>query len=396
MHLLSWWLGVLLEDWKNGGFGLYVHWPFCVSKCPYCDFNSHVSQNINHDEWGRAYLTAIEHYAAETPDRTLASIYFGGGTPSLMQPALVQSIVDRAQKLWHFSNDIEITLEANPGSVEASRFEGFRLAGVNRVSLGVQALNDADLRRLGRMHSVAEALSALEVARTNFDRISFDLIYARQDQSLLSWEKELTSALEFNPDHLSLYQLTVEPGTVFGARDRAGKLAGLPSEDRSADMYDLTQTLCDIKGLPAYEVSNHAHPGMESRHNMIYWMAGDYVGIGPGAHGRLTLAKRRYATETPLAPEAWLRSVLTSQSGEAQRHLLSGKEQALEYLIMGLRTVRGISLDRFAAMGSQPVDAEKIRSLRELGMIEISGKTLRATRKGMPVLNALLRELAPD
>ncbi len=396
MPLPNSWPGVLPEDWKLGGFGLYVHWPFCVSKCPYCDFNSHVSTSIDHDDWARAYLNAIDAYAIETPGRILDSIYFGGGTPSLMRPDLVQAIIDHAQNRWHFANDIEITLEANPGSVEAARFQDFRLAGVNRVSVGVQALNDVDLRKLGRMHSVSDALSALEIARSTFERTSFDLIYARQGQSLNDWENELTEALSLEPTHLSLYQLTVEPETVFGARERLGRLKGLPSEDLSADMYELTQNLCDTKGLPAYEVSNHACVTELSRHNLIYWNAGDYVGIGPGAHGRLSLQKGRFATETPLEPKTWLRRALSGEAGEVERHRLSGNERADEYLIMGLRTSTGISLERFTRMGGSQIDADKICELDALGLVHLDAGQLRATRRGMPVLNALIRELASD
>ncbi len=396
MLLLNSWPGVLSEDWKNGGFGLYVHWPFCTSKCPYCDFNSHVAQNIDHTDWAQGYLNALSHYASETPGRKLDAIYFGGGTPSLMQASTVQAVIDQAQRYWHFSNNIEITLEANPSSVEAARLQEFRQAGVNRVSLGIQALNNADLRLLGRMHSAKEAVQALDIARQTFERISFDLIYARQNQSLASWESELTQAMGFAPDHLSLYQLTVEPETVFGARHRAGKLKGLPDEDLSADMYFLTQSICNNNMLPLYEVSNHSKMGAASRHNMIYWNAGDYVGIGPGAHGRLTLLNSRYATETPLSPQLWLRSVLTGQSGESRRILLSGKEQACEYLIMGLRTTKGISQKRLEAMGGDRLNATKITELTDLGMLKSENGNLRATDSGLPVLNAILRDIAPD
>lgn len=385
-----------MEDWKQGGFGLYIHWPFCISKCPYCDFNSHVSASINQEIWAKAYLTAIEHYAAQTPNRTLSSIYFGGGTPSLMDPSLVEGIINQAQKKWRFSNDIEITLEANPSSVEAKRFTAYRHAGINRVSLGIQALNDNDLRRLGRMHSVSDALKALEIARKTFDRFSFDLIYARQDQSLKDWETELNTALDLNPDHLALYQLTVEPGTVFGARHLVGKLSGLPDEDLSADMYDTTQNLCNNKGLPSYEVSNHSIEGGHSRHNMIYWNAGDYIGIGPGAHGRITLNNQRFATETPLNPEKWLQTVFHSGSGENLRDQISTKDQAIEYLLMGLRTTRGISLKRFKDLSNLEIKANKIKELQNFGLLKSQGGIISATPKGMPILNSLLRELAPD
>ncbi|HDR29144.1 radical SAM family heme chaperone HemW, partial [Rhodovulum sp.] len=284
------------EDWQAGGFGLYVHWPFCLSKCPYCDFNSHVAASIDMGEWQRAYLSEIRRIGAETGPRTLTSVFFGGGTPSLMAPDLVAAILDTVRATWPCANDMEVTLEANPGSVEAGRFAGYRDAGVGRVSLGVQALNDADLGRLGRLHSAAEARAAFDIARNTFERVSFDLIYARQDQLLADWQAELGQALALGVDHLSLYQLTIEPGTAFGDRHARGGLRGLPDDDRAADMYLATQEICAAAGLPAYEVSNHARPGAESRHNLIYWRYGDYAGIGPGAHGRLTLDGRRWAT----------------------------------------------------------------------------------------------------
>lgn len=298
-----------MDDWRNGGFGLYLHWPFCQSKCPYCDFNSHVAATIDQGRWQRAYLSEIRRLGAETEGRVLNSVFFGGGTPSLMEPDLVAAILETVRATWPLANDLEVTLEANPGSVEAGRFRGYRAAGVNRISMGIQALNDADLRKLGRLHTVAEARAAFDVARTTFDRVSFDLIYARQDQPLEHWRSELTEALTMAADHLSMYQLTVEDGTAFGDRFKRGKLRGLPEEELSADMYALTQDLCEAAGLPAYEVSNHARPGAESRHNLIYWRGGDYAGVGPGAHGRLTFPTGRWATEAPRAPAAWLERV---------------------------------------------------------------------------------------
>ncbi|HGG05964.1 MAG TPA: coproporphyrinogen III oxidase [Aliiroseovarius sp.] len=380
-----------MEDWQHGGFGLYVHWPFCVSKCPYCDFNSHVSTNIDQDAWARAYLEAIDQYAAETPGRALASIYFGGGTPSLMNPDLVARIIERAQTKWHVANDVEITLEANPNSVEVEKFRAYQQGGVNRVSLGVQALNDADLRKLGRMHSADEALAALAVARETFDRVSFDLIYARQDQTLAAWQAELEQALSFDPTHLSLYQLTIEPGTVFGTRAKAQKLPGLPDEDLSADMFENTVKHCESKGLINYEVSNFAVDGFQSRHNGIYWNGGDYVGIGPGAHGRLTLNGHRFATETALAPAVWLAG---KAHRESLRTALSREDQATEYLIMGLRVKTGISLSRFEAMHGQPLSETTINDLGDQGLVQRSGDTLAVTAKGVPLLNGIIRELA--
>lgn len=311
-----------------------------------------------------------------------------------MEPAIVEAVIDAAQRHWVFDNDIEITLEANPSSVEAARFEIYRRAGVNRVSLGIQALNDKDLRMLGRTHTAREAIAALEIAQSSFERVSFDLIYARQEQTLSDWKRELGLALSFAPDHLSLYQLTVEPETVFGARARVGKLNGLPDESLAADQYDLTQECCKNNGLEQYEVSNHAKRDALSRHNLIYWQGGDYLGIGPGAHGRLSLAKGRYATETPLNPAAWLQQV-HSGTGENQRLRLSGESQATEYLLMGLRTRFGISLRRLKNMGGTALEPERLLHLEDLGMIEVSGDTLRVRQKGMPVLNAILREIMP-
>lgn len=395
MPLQSSWRTALPEDWETGGFGLYVHWPYCVSKCPYCDFNSHVSESIDQNQWRDAYLQAISYYAQQTPGRTLSSIYFGGGTPSLMAPSLVAGIIDQAQKAWHFSNEIEITLEANPNSVESQNFHDLRLAGINRVSLGIQALNDTDLRRLGRMHSADEALAALEIARTTFDRFSFDLIYARQHQSLENWEQELKRALSFSADHMSLYQLTIEDGTVFGARAKAGKLPGLPGEDLAADMFEITQNVCKNNGLHAYEVSNHARAGMESRHNLIYWNAGDYIGIGPGAHGRLSLGKNRFATQTPLLPNTWLKTIAENKSGEDMRERLSGMDQALEYLIMGMRTTSGISVERLLAMDHKPLDPVTLTRLVDSGHLITNQGRVAATERGRPVLNMIIQALAP-
>ncbi|ALG88877.1 MULTISPECIES: radical SAM family heme chaperone HemW [Actibacterium] len=384
------------EDWRNGGFGLYIHWPFCQAKCPYCDFNSHVVASIDQKRWQRAYLSEIARVGAETEGRVLNSVFFGGGTPSLMEPALVAAILDKVRATWPQANDLEVTLEANPTSVEAGRFAGYREAGVNRVSLGVQSLNDDDLRRLGRLHSVAEARAAFDIARNTFDRLSFDLIYARQDQSLAAWRSELTEALCMANDHLSLYQLTIEEGTAFGDRYARGKLPGLPDEDNAGDMYFLTQELCEAAGMPAYEVSNHAKPGAESRHNLIYWRYGDYAGIGPGAHGRLTLGGRRFATETPLQPGAWMDAVENRGRGESLRAPLPLKDQGSEYVMMGLRLNEGISLSRYETLTGEPLNDNKINMLKEIEMVEIRGDILRTTSSGRAVLNAILRDLLPE
>jgi len=336
----------LPEDWERGGFGLYIHWPFCQAKCPYCDFNSHVVASIDQNAWKEAYLSEIGHVGALTEGRVLRSVFFGGGTPSMMDPALVDAVLTKVRATWPIANDIEITLEANPTSVEAGRFAGYHDAGVNRISMGIQALNDADLEALGRLHSVDEAKAAFDIARRVFDRVSFDLIYARQGQSLDQWRSELREALALSVDHLSLYQLTIEEGTAFGDRYAAGKLRGLPDDDAAADMYMLTQDLCHDAGLVGYEVSNHAVPGAESVHNKIYWQYGDYAGIGPGAHGRLTLDGQRVSTTAPGAPGAWLAQVRRTGCGSDATVALSEDEQRAEFLLMGLRLAEGVSLSR--------------------------------------------------
>lgn len=385
----------MTDNWREGGFGLYIHWPFCAAKCPYCDFNSHVSSQIDMADWQAAYLAELERYARETPNRVLSSVYFGGGTPSLMDPAVVGAVLDAVAGHWTPANDIEITLEANPSSVEAERFAGYAAAGVNRVSMGFQALNDRDLKALGRLHDVETALAALDVARSTFDRINFDLIYGRQDQSLEGWTAELERAVGFEPDHLSLYQLTIEDGTAFGDRFARGKLRGLPDEDLSADMYFATQDICEDAGLWAYEVSNHAKPGQESRHNLIYWSAGDYIGIGPGAHGRLSLGDRRWATWTELSPSKWLDQAL-KHHGESGREALSRADQAGEYLMMGLRPTRGLDLDRYEAISDVPLDEMVLQDLVKNGYLNLNNRYLAPTRSGRAVLNAVIRELLPS
>lgn len=382
----------MADDWRNGGFGLYVHWPFCEAKCPYCDFNSHVSRSIDQKQWLNAYLGELRRAAAETPDRVLNTIFFGGGTPSLMDPGTVAAVIDKARALWRPANDMEITLEANPGSVEAGRFAAYRDAGVNRISMGVQALNDDDLRRLGRIHTVSEARAAFDIARSCFDRVSFDLIYARQHQTLDAWRSELTEALSMAVDHLSLYQLTIEDGTAFGDRYAVGKLRGLPEDDNAADMYLATQEICEAHDLPAYEVSNHARPGAESQHNLIYWRYGDYVGIGPGAHGRITLQGRKFATETYLAPNRWL-SAVAAGSGEKERTELPLQDQASEYLMMCLRVKEGLDIDRYQHLSGSTLPESKLEGLATLGMITRQENRIAATKDGRAVLNAVIREL---
>ena len=385
----------MTDDWQNGGFGLYIHWPFCEAKCPYCDFNSHVTRNIDQNRWKRAYLSEIDRYAEMVPNRVLNTVYFGGGTPSLMDPSVVSDILERIRKSWPVANDLEVTLEANPGSVEAGRFSAYADAGVSRVSMGVQALNDADLRKLGRIHSVAEAYQAFDIARKFFNRVSFDLIYARQDQTVEAWRSELKEALSMAVDHLSLYQLTIEPGTAFGERFDRGKLRGLPDDDRSGDMYEVTQEICGTAGLPAYEVSNHAKPGAESRHNLVYWRYGDYCGIGPGAHGRITLDGQRHATEAFWQPGKWLAGVEASEKVEDQS-AIGGQDQADEYLMMGLRLTDGIDARRYKAMSGNDLSANTLIRLEEIGMIVQDRHYIRATAGGRMVLNAVIKELLSD
>ncbi len=385
----------MAEDWEHAGFGLYIHWPFCQAKCPYCDFNSHVVAAIDQTAWKDAYLSEIDRIGTQTKGRVLRSVFFGGGTPSLMDPEVVDAVLTKVRAVWPMANDIEITLEANPTSVEAGRFEGYRDAGVNRVSMGIQALNDADLKRLGRLHTATEAMAAFDIARNVFDRVSFDLIYARQGQRLADWQGELQSALSMAVDHLSLYQLTIEDGTAFGDRYAAGKLRDLPNEDTAADMYALTQDICGAAGYAGYEISNHAPAGAESIHNLIYWRYGDYVGIGPGAHGRLTIDGQRYATSTPLAPAAWLQQVRRDGHGENDRELLDFETQRTEYLLMGMRLADGIDLNRFGFDEDQ-VLLNNINSLIDNGLLQLSDDWICVTDRGRPVLNAVLRELLRD
>lgn len=348
-----------------------------------------MSNSIDHAAWASALVSEIERNARDTQGRALRSVYFGGGTPSLMAPSTVEAMLKSASDVWPFANDIEITLEANPSSVEADKFRAFRDAGINRVSLGVQALNDSDLKALGRRHSVSEARAALETAQSLFDRVSFDLIYARQNQSLDDWEKELTEALSFGTDHLSLYQLTIEQGTAFGDRFAKGALRGLPSEDLSADMFFLTQDLTAGQGRPAYETSNHAAPGQESQHNQIYWRNGDFVGVGPGAHGRVTINETRYATETHLHPDEWLDAVNKFENGESDRAPLSFEDKETEMLLMCLRLYDGVLISRF----QNPEILYKIKDLVEINLIELHEDKLRLTPSGRPLLNSILNQL---
>jgi oxygen-independent coproporphyrinogen-3 oxidase len=376
-------------------FGVYIHWPFCLSKCPYCDFNSHVRQaGIDEPRYVRAFTAEIAATAARAPGRTVSTIFFGGGTPSLMDPKTVGAILDAIGHHWTIAPEAEITLEANPTSVEASRFRGYRAAGVNRVSLGVQSLDDTILKQLGRLHTAREALDAVAVAREIFPRFSFDLIYARPGQTVAAWRTELGEALAEAGEHLSLYQLTIEADTPFAALHAGGKLV-LPDDDLGRDLYDLTLDQCAAAGLPAYEVSNHARPGAECRHNLVYWRYGEYAGIGPGAHGRLVVDSTRRATATEKRPEAWLMRVESLGHGVTVDDALNRDEQADEFLLMGLRLAEGIDPQRYAALSGRPLDLERIAALTGHGFVETTADgRLRVTRSGFPVLDAVVADLA--
>jgi putative oxygen-independent coproporphyrinogen III oxidase len=380
---------------EQKAFGVYIHWPFCLSKCPYCDFNSHVRHaGIDETRFARAFAAEIAATAARVPGRTVSTIFLGGGTPSLMAPATVAALLDAVARHWRVAPDAEVTLEANPTSVEATRFRGYRAAGVNRVSLGVQALDDGALAELGRLHSAREALDAVAVARAAFERYSFDLIYARPRQTPRDWANELERALAEAGEHLSLYQLTIEAETPFAVLHAAGKLK-TPDEDAARALYDTTQDVCAAHGLPAYEVSNHARPGGECRHNLIYWRMHEYAGVGPGAHGRLDVGGERHATATEKRPEVWLAQVETRGEGLVTDDVLIREEIADEFLLMGLRLAEGIDIARYAALAGRPLDPERIAALCENGMIETTaGGRLRVSASGFPVLDAVVADLA--
>ncbi len=378
----------------EGNFGVYVHWPFCRAKCPYCDFNSHVRHGgIDEARFLAAYLAELSHFASLAPARSVASVFFGGGTPSLMQPSTVAAILDAIARHWRLGSEAEITLEANPTSVEATRFAGYRAAGVNRLSLGVQALDDASLKALGRQHTAAEALVALDLAKRHFGRVSFDLIYAREGQTARQWRQELARALGHAADHLSLYQLTIEPGTPFAARHEAGLLR-TPNGAEARAQYLITQEMCEAAGLPAYEVSNHARPGSESRHNLLYWRGADYAGIGPGAHSRISANGTKRALAAIKSPEDWLAQVEAAGHGLASDEALSADEAADEYLLMGLRLSEGIDVARLAAIRGRALDEARVAALAQDGLIAKNGMRLAATPKGRLVLERLILELA--
>ncbi len=378
------------------GFGIYVHWPFCASKCPYCDFNSHVRDRIEHDRWRAALLRELDYYADATAGRRVTSVFFGGGTPSLMEPATVAALLDRVAARWPLAEGLEVTLEANPTSVEAGKFRAFRSAGVNRVSLGVQALDDESLRFLGRRHDAAEATAAIALAARTFERFSFDLIYARPGQSVAAWEAELARALDHAVGHLSVYQLTIEEGTAFFPLHARGELV-LPDEELAGDLYEATLALLGSAGLPAYEISNHARPGEESRHNLTYWRYGDYAGIGPGAHGRLTLDGGKLATRAHRAPEIWLERVERHGHGAAVPEPIDRDARGAELLMMGLRLSEGVARARLVEETGRDlaafVDAGALGRLTAGGFLEVTDAALRATPAGRQRLNAVLAAL---
>jgi putative oxygen-independent coproporphyrinogen III oxidase len=381
---------------QDPGFALYLHWPFCRSKCPYCDFNSHVRERIDQGRWRQALLAELDHYAALTPGRRVTSIFFGGGTPSLMEPATAGALIEQAARRWTMDSDVEITLEANPTSVEAANFVDLAAAGVNRLSLGIQALDDTALSFLGRGHNAAEALAALELARRHFRRFSFDLIYARPGQTEADWAAELERALGLAGEHLSVYQLTIEENTAFAGAWRRGDFV-LPPEETAARLYEITQARLAAAGLPAYEISNHARPGAECRHNLVYWQGGDYAGIGPGAHGRLTLDGQRYATRQHRAPEAWLEKVEAEGHASGERRSLGSEERRDELLMMGLRLSAGVARERFKAVVGREIEEavapESLALLIEGGFLELDAAGLRATGEGRQRLDAVLPRL---
>ncbi|HEY4126162.1 MAG TPA: radical SAM family heme chaperone HemW [Rhizomicrobium sp.] len=376
------------------GFGIYVHWPFCAAKCPYCDFNSHVRSEIDEAGWVDAIACELSHIAQlqGTARPNVEAIFFGGGTPSLMRGASVGATLEAIAKLWTLDPDIEITLESNPASADAARFRDYRAAGVNRLSLGIQALNDADLKMLGRLHNTAEAKSAIRLALSTFERTSFDLIYARPDQTVSAWKAELEEALAFGTEHLSLYQLTIEPATPFATLARIGALK-IPDEDRAVELYEATQDVSEAAGLPAYEISNHARAGAQSRHNLIYWRYGDYAGVGPGAHGRVVLDGKRLATACERLPERWREMVLRDGHGFAATPI-ADDEAAREHLLMNLRLTEGLDVAAYKERWDVALDDGRIASLVEDGFLQRDGSIIRATPRGRLVLNSVIAALA--
>lgn len=376
-------------------FGIYVHWPFCAAKCPYCDFNSHVRGSIDEAAWTGGIVRELEHMASLQGEArpVVRTIFFGGGTPSLMSGLAVDTVLTAIARLWPMANDIEITLESNPASADAARFADYRAAGVNRLSLGVQALNDADLKMLGRLHDVVEAKRALNMAQANFDRVSLDLIYARPHQSVVAWREELKEALSFGTEHLSLYQLTIEPATPFATLYRTGALK-IPDDDRAAALYETTQEMTEAAGVPAYEISNHARVGAEARHNLLYWRYGAYAGAGPGAHGRLDLGGKRFATATERLPERWRENVEKKGHGLVEMTEIAPEDAAREHLLMNLRLAEGIDLAAYRARWNRAPDAARIASLVGEGLLTFEDERLSATPRGRLVLNSVIAALA--
>jgi len=375
------------------GFGVYVHWPFCAAKCPYCDFNSHVRAAIDESGWLEGVLAELDWVAAhQTARPPVETVFFGGGTPSLMTGKSAGRILQKIAALWPLANDPEITLEANPASADAGRFADYRAAGVNRVSLGVQALNDADLKKLGRLHDVAEARAALAMAMARFDRVSLDLIYARPDQGDAQWRAELKQALAFGTGHLSLYQLTIEPETPYALLHKNGQLR-VPGEDLAAGLYETTQELTEAAGLPAYEISNHARPGQESRHNLIYWRYGDYAGVGPGAHGRVGIAGRRTATAAIRLPERWRDTVAKTGHGFSEMVSIYDGDAAREHLLMNLRLREGLDLAAYEMRWGARPHAGRMAAMIEQGLLTLNGDILAATPAGRLLLNRVIEDL---
>jgi putative oxygen-independent coproporphyrinogen III oxidase len=375
-------------------FGIYIHWPFCAAKCPYCDFNSHVRASVDENAWAQGIVRELAHVAALQGDARpiVSTIFFGGGTPSLMSGRAVGTVLDAVARLWRQTNDIEITLESNPASADAGRFADYRAAGINRLSLGVQALNDTDLKMLGRLHDVAEAKAALALAQKNFSRVSLDLIYARPDQRVAAWRAELKQALGFGTEHLSLYQLTIEPATPFAVLHRTGSLT-IPDDEQAVALYETTQELTEAVGVPAYEISNHARPGAEARHNLLYWRYGSYAGVGPGAHGRLDLGGKRFATSTERLPERWRDAVARNGHGFVEQSRIDAADAAREHLLMNLRLAEGLDLESYRARWGSAPDAARVVALVEEGFLRMDGDRLIATPRGRLVLNSVIAAL---
>ncbi len=383
----------MIEQQANEPFGIYIHWPFCESLCPYCDFNTYCSDRIDQKIWREAYLKQLDHASFELEDRPCTSVYFGGGTPSLMEPGSVGTILDKISSIWNLSSNPEITLEANPTTVEQVRFQEFKNIGINRLSLGMQALNNRDLKSLGRRHSVEEAIRAYETADRVFNNVSLDFMFGRQFQAVENWTRELHEIMALDPNHLSIYQLTIEPNTPFGKRQDANRLHGLPDEDTLAEMYLATMDICESYGFQQYEISNYSKPGFQGKHNLIYWRYFNFLGIGPGAHGRIKVNNQYYKTNTIRNPDAWLGKVLEIGSGEDQREIIDTRERGCEYLLTSLRLTEGINLARFEKMSGNKLDQKTVRELIQDCWVEIAAGQLVVTKKGRLVLNQIITQL---